>query len=86
LFLDYLTLYKCKLVGVDFREASLSQSEITECDLSGAQFSRTNLEQSNLTDSYHFEIDVLNNRLRGAQFSRLEALSLLNSLNIKLVD
>jgi uncharacterized protein YjbI with pentapeptide repeats len=86
LFLDYIKLHDCKLVGVDFRDASLSQAEIINCDLAGALFAKTNLEQTDLTDTFNISIDVLNNRLNGAQFTRLEALSLLDSLNIKLVD
>lgn len=86
LTLQETKLDKCRLVDIDFRESDFSQAQITECDLDSAQFMRTNLTGADLTDSYSFTLSVLDNRLQGAQFSRLEALSLLETLGVKLVD
>jgi fluoroquinolone resistance protein len=58
---------------------------MTDCDFSQSLFMRTNLESVDFTDSYNFNIDVLENRVNKAKFSRFEALNLLNSLGIELV-
>ncbi|MGR5117946.1 pentapeptide repeat-containing protein [Vibrio astriarenae] len=86
LTLQEIKFDQCQLVDVDFREADLSQAQMTECDLNEAQFMRTNLTGTDLTDSHSFTMSVLDNQLKGAQFSRLEALNLLESLGVKLVD
>ncbi|CAX54008.1 pentapeptide repeat-containing protein [Erwinia pyrifoliae] len=77
---------ECKLHEVDFRECDLAGAEITECDLYGSLFNHTDLSAVDLTDSWDFRIDVLNNSVAGAKFSRQEAVTLLESLGIELVD
>nr|WP_245680758.1 hypothetical protein [Veronia pacifica] len=47
---------------------------------------RTNLQDVDFTDSTAYAIDILENQIKGATFSRYEALNLLNSLDIELVD
>lgn len=81
-----LKLEECRLNEVDFRECDLSSAEIIRCDLAGSLFSNTNLREADFTDSWDFQIDVLNNAVARAKFSRLEAVSLLESLGIELVD
>jgi uncharacterized protein YjbI with pentapeptide repeats len=85
LTLHELKMDECKIHGADFREGSFSQSVMTDCDFSQSLFMRTNLESVDFTDSYNFNIDVLENRVNKAKFSRFEALNLLNSLGIELV-
>ena len=86
LCLNYLVLEECKLHGVDFREASLVDAQMTQCDFSGSLFMRTDMQGADLTGSHDFHIDIFANRLAGAKFSRYEALSLLEVLDIELVD
>lgn len=81
-----LKMEECRLNEVDFRECDLSGAEIIRCDLAGSLFSNTNLQAADFTDSWDFQIDVLNNAVARAKFSRLEAVSLLASLGIELVD
>lgn len=81
-----LKLTECRLHEVDFRECDLSAAKIISCDLAGSLFNSTNLRGADFTDSWDFHIDVLNNTLAKAKFSRQEALSLLESLGIELVD
>ena len=86
LALHGLKMADCRLNGVDFRECDLSCAEIIHCDLAGSLFSNTDLQDADFTDSWDFQIDVLNNAVARAKFSRLEAVSLLESLGIELVD
>lgn len=76
----------CRLYEVDFRECDLAGSVITGCDLSGSLFNNTNLRSADFSDSRNFNINVLKNPLVNAKFSRQEAVILLESLGIELVD
>ncbi|MGO1247363.1 MAG: pentapeptide repeat-containing protein [Oceanisphaera sp.] len=86
LTLQGLTLDECKCHEVDFREGDFSQSSMIHCDFTHSVFMRTNLQRVDFSESVNFNIDVLENQLDSAKFSRYEALSLLYSLNIELVD
>lgn len=84
--LQGLKMEECKLHDVDFRECDLSGSAITGCDLAGSLFNQTSLRAADFTDSWGFNINVLQNTVTGAKFSRPEAMSMLESLGIELVD
>ncbi|MBR9828088.1 MAG: pentapeptide repeat-containing protein [Oceanospirillales bacterium] len=86
LTLHGLKLDACKLHEVDFREGDFTGAAMTHCDFSQSLFMHTNLRAVDFTESCHFSIDVLENQLAKARFSRHEALGLLDSLNIELVD
>jgi fluoroquinolone resistance protein len=86
LTLNELKLDNCKLHEVDFREGDFSNSSMTDCDFTNSLFMRTNLHNVDFTDSCNFNIDVLENKISKAKFSRYEALNLLDSLGIELVD
>ena len=86
LTLQGLKLDECKCYDVDFREGDFSNSTMTHCDFSNSVFMRTNLQNADFSESEHFNIHVLENKLDGAKFSRFAALDLLYSLNIELVD
>lgn len=86
LTLNELKLNECKLHEVDFRECDLMNSSMINCDFENSLFMRTNLQNVDFTDSCNFNINLLENNLSQAKFSRFEALSLLHSLGIELVD
>lgn len=86
LVLNELVFDSCQLRDVDFREGDFTDSKITNCDLFQSLFMRTQLGAVDFTDSVHFDINMLNNTLTHAKFSRFEALNLLQSLDITLVD
>lgn len=86
LTLQELTLDECKCHEVDFREGDFSRSTMTGSDFSNSLFMHTKLQGVDFTDAVDFNIDVLQNQIDHAKFSRIEALSLLYSLNIELVD
>jgi uncharacterized protein YjbI with pentapeptide repeats len=86
LTLNRLIFDECKVEEVDFREGNFARSLWNRCDFSNSLFMRTNLQGTDFSDSYHYDIDVLQNRIDKAKFSRFEALNLLTSLGISLVD
>ncbi|MGJ8581123.1 MAG: pentapeptide repeat-containing protein [Psychromonas sp.] len=86
LTLNELIFEECKLHDVDLREGDFANSSMTYCDFANSLFMRTNLQHVDFSESSHFDIDVLENNIAKATFSRYEALNLLSSLDITLVD
>ncbi|TEW51459.1 pentapeptide repeat-containing protein [Psychromonas algicola] len=86
LSLNELKLEECKLYEVDFREGDFSNSVMTYCDFTNSLFMRTNLKNVDFTESENFNIDILQNTVTKAKFSRFAALALLEELDIELVD
>lgn len=84
--LPELVLDACKARNVDFREGGFRGGRFCFCDLAGCLFNRTNLEGADFTDATDYDIDVQENRVLGARFSRQEAVRLLDHLGIELVD
>ncbi|MEZ8185758.1 pentapeptide repeat-containing protein [Shewanella sp. 5S214] len=84
--LPELTLVDCRAHDVDFREANLTKADLRLTDLNLSQFSHTNLTGANFTDASNYQIDITANTVKQAIFSRFEALSLLDGLDIQLVD
>jgi len=81
-----LVLEACKAHDVDFREAELAEANFSHSDLSNSLFGRTDLSGANFEEAVNYRIDILNNRLKGARFTRSEALGLLAGLDIELLD
>ena len=86
LTLNALVLNNCKLHDVDFREGDFSQSLMNCCDFQFSQFLRTNVSYVDFSHSSSYVIDIFENQVKGAKFSRFEALGLLETLDIELVD
>lgn len=76
----------CVATDVDFREADLSQADFAGTDLSASIFGHTNLTEANLSRARNYHIDPGQNVLKQARFSLPEALSLLYSLDIVLIE
>ena len=76
----------CVAIDVDFREADLSQADFAGSDLSQSIFGNTNLSQADLSRARNYRIDPGQNILKQARFSPPEAMSLLQSMDIVLVD
>lgn len=81
-----LIISECRAKEVDFRSALLQQANFTATDFKGALFGGTYLENANFTNASNTQIDLRTNHLKGAIFSRFEALSLLEGLGIVLVE
>jgi fluoroquinolone resistance protein len=76
----------CVAIDVDFREATLSRADFAGTDLSRSLFSSTDLSEADLSRARNYQIDPGQNLLRQARFSLPEAMSLLYSLDIVLVE
>ena len=77
---------ECRVKDVDFRNATLKEANFSSSDFKGALFANTHLENANFTDAQNTSIDIRTNNLKGAIFSRYEALYLLETMGIVLVD
>lgn len=86
LTLQALVLDECKVQDVDFREGDFSRAVMTYSDFTHSLFMRTNLQSANFTESTQCSINILENQIKGAKFSKHEAVYLLEGLGIELVD
>jgi uncharacterized protein YjbI with pentapeptide repeats len=86
LALEELVIEDCKAHGVDFREADLARASFQRSDFANAQFGKTNLTEADFSGASNYSIDVFENRIERARFTRADALALLDSLGIELVD
>lgn len=86
LALKEIVMEECRAHDVDFRNANMSDGNFTYTDFSNSLFGKTNLSGADFSEASHYTIDILKNELRGARFSRFEAVSLLEGLGIELVD
>lgn len=86
LTLDRLDMKKCSAKDVDFRSGSFQRADFSSTDFKGALFDNTQLEYTNFKDSTNTQINIKNNHLKGAKFSRDEAEFLLQTIGIVLVE
>lgn len=86
LSLNELQLTDCKAHEVDFREAEFNQANFFGSDFLQALFQGADLTEANFENAENYFIDIQQTRIRGAKFSRMEAVNLLASLEIELVD
>lgn len=84
--LESIHMQECKAHYIDFREANLSEAHLIYTDFSHSLFNKTNLSYANFSDAIAYDIDVFENNIKGTKFSRMEAVNLLESLGIELVD
>ncbi|MFT4822756.1 MAG: fluoroquinolone resistance protein [Halioglobus sp.] len=86
LSLHDLVLEECKAHNVDFREGDFRNSNFTYTDLSGSFFANTNLSGADFSEATDYDIDIYQSTIEKAKFTRFEAVRLLDSLKIELVD
>jgi uncharacterized protein YjbI with pentapeptide repeats len=84
--LDEIVMNECKAKEVDFSNGSFQKADFKGTDFKGAFFANTHLEGANFIDTSNTMIDIRSNHLKGAIFSRYEALFLLETMGIVLVD
>jgi uncharacterized protein YjbI with pentapeptide repeats len=77
-----INIIKCSAQNVDFVEADLSKAIFSDTDLLGSKFSRTNLSYADFSESYNYNIDPNNNKLKKTVFSLPDAVSLLNTFDL----
>jgi len=86
LMLEGMVMKECRAKEVDFRNGSFLRADFKGSDFKEALFGNTHLEGADFTDTSNTVIDIRSNYLKGAIFSRYEALFLLETMGIVLVD
>ena len=84
--LDEIKLAECKAHDVDFRNGSFSLANFTYTDFTGSLFGKTDLSGSDFTEAVNYDIDIFDNKIDKAKFTRYEAVRLLNCLDVELLD
>jgi uncharacterized protein YjbI with pentapeptide repeats len=84
--LQEINVVECRARDVDFREADLTRANLTYSDFENSMFIESNLTEADLTYAENYRIDVNFNKIKGAKFMLPEAVSLLQGLDIELVD
>lgn len=86
LSLTEIVIEECKAHNVDFREGNFNRCNFTKTDFSNSLFDNTNLTEADFSEATNYHVDIYRNNIKRAKFSRLEAVCLLESLDIVLVD
>ena len=86
LFLREIIILECKAHYVDFRGADCSQADFSYTDLEGCLFVNTNLTEANFEEAKNYSINVFSNIIKKAKFTLPEAVNLLQSLDIELLE
>ena len=76
----------CSLKDVDFTEADLTGANFSGSNLTGAQFRHSKLMKANFEKATGYAINPQINSLKQAQFSLPEAINLLESMDIILLE
>ena len=84
--LSELVFRECKAHNVDFAEGQFQNADFSFSDFTESTFNNTNLTGVNFTEATDYNIDIYSNIIKNARFSRHEAVQLLSSLEIELVD
>ncbi len=84
--LQKIKLVKCVAHDVDFSEANLTQADCTFTDFTNSRFVHTNLTEADFTGATHYTIPANLNTLKKTKFALPEAMALLYSLDIVLVE
>lgn len=84
--MERMTLKQCQAQSVDFRGASFQKADFTQTDFLDSMFNQTDLRGADFTDAINYTIPIELNEIKKAKFSRYEALRLLETLDIELVD
>lgn len=84
--LGELQLEHCKAHDVDFRNGNFSKASFIYSDFTNSLFMKTNLKEADFSEAVNYNIDIFNNEITAARFSRHEAVRLLDCLNIELLD
>jgi fluoroquinolone resistance protein len=84
--LGAIKLQRCEVINVDFREANLSQADFAFSDLQDSLFQATNLSGADLRYARNYQIDPSHNNIHKAKFSMPEAMALLYSMDIEIIE
>ena len=84
--LNGIKMLRCEAINVDFRETDLTQADFSFTDLRDSLFLNANLSRADFRYARNYTIDPSQNTLKGAKFSLPEAMSLLYSMNIEIIE
>jgi uncharacterized protein YjbI with pentapeptide repeats len=84
--LSGIKMERCEAINIDFREANLSQADFAFTDLKDSLFQSTILTGADLSNTVNYQIDPSQNNIQNARFSLPEAMALLYSMDIQIVD
>jgi fluoroquinolone resistance protein len=84
--LEEIALADCQAHRVDFRQGNFSRGNFTKSDLAGSLFFKTWLSEADFTNAINYDVDIRNNEMRCSKFSQHQAIRLLRSFGIELVD
>ncbi|MCU0513781.1 MAG: pentapeptide repeat-containing protein [Anaerolineae bacterium] len=86
-----LELRQLRMTNCNAREINLAETDLTEADLSGTDFAgaiflKTNITRANFVGARNYTLNVMDNKCKGARFSLPEAMRLLYTLPVVIVD
>ncbi len=84
--LKRVVLRDCIAHEANFADANLSNATLTGTDLACAVFVRTDLTDADFTGAKNYTLNLADNQTKGAKFDLPEAVRLLYSLDIEIVD
>lgn len=76
----------CHAHHVNFTETNCEYTSFIHSDLFGSIFHKTNLTKADFTNATSYQIDIFLNRIEGATFCLPEAVSLLDSLGVVIIE
>jgi hypothetical protein len=84
--LEEIIIDECSAKNADFREANVSGASFIHSDFSQSLFHNTNLSRADFSEASDYDIDIYENNITKAKFTRYEAVRLLESLDVELID
>lgn len=75
----------CKMLEVNFSGSDLQESVFKDSDLLGVNFNNADLRKADLVGALNYLIDPQYTKIKGAQFSLPEVISLLSPLDIRII-
>ena len=84
--LEGIVIEECRACYTDFREANFKKARFCSSELINSMFHQTNLIEADFSGATNYDIDIYSNKIRGAKFNRFEAVRLLESIGIEIVD
>lgn len=84
--LQEIVMEECKVRHVDLRQGNFTRANFTYSDFAEALFGKTKLAGADFSESTNYVMDIRDNQIKGARFTRTEASGLLHGLGIELVD
>lgn len=77
---------RCEAINVDFREAKLPLADFAFTNLQDSLFQSTDLTAADFRYARNYQIDPSQNKIQNARFSLPEAMALLYSMDIEIID